>query len=406
MGTVLSYSNPKSNKYPILNMNEQDYTSISPYTDQEAVEALKRVARNPFLPVVSKFFFPGAPLNTFRKLLKEIHSIDDFQEIVMSRMVSTAIERSTSGFSYEGVENISGNGKFLAVSNHRDIILDPALFQYVLFSNRLQMTEICVGSNLLESNKVVSDLLRSNRMIKVIRGISARELYLSSKLLSSYIRERITSGGSSVWIAQREGRTKDGFDKTEQGLLKMFDMSGEGSFQENFEALNIIPVSISYEYESCDIRKARELLISEKEKYVKKKHEDTHSIISGVKQWKGGVNLFIDKPLTGEEIAQAAQLGKNDRYQALRQILDNRIIRGYKLWKTNYMAYDLLHGENKYADRYSAEDLEKFKAYTEHKLSKVERSLDRDALRIKFLQIYGNPVVNKESIIGGKVQVD
>ena len=387
-------------------MNEQDYTSISPYTDQEAVEALKRVARNPFLPVVSKFFFPGAPLNTFRKLLKEIHSIDDFQEIVMSRMVSTAIERSTSGFSYEGVENISGNGKFLAVSNHRDIILDPALFQYVLFSNRLQMTEICVGSNLLESNKVVSDLLRSNRMIKVIRGISARELYLSSKLLSSYIRERITSGGSSVWIAQREGRTKDGFDKTEQGLLKMFDMSGEGSFQENFEALNIIPVSISYEYESCDIRKARELLISEKEKYVKKRHEDTHSIISGVKQWKGGVNLFIDKPLTGEEIAQAAQLGKNDRYQALRQILDNRIIRGYKLWKTNYMAYDLLHGENKYADRYSAEDLEKFKVYTEHKLSKVERSLDRDALRIKFLQIYGNPVVNKESIIGGKVQVD
>ena len=387
-------------------MNEQDYTSISPYTDQEAVEALKRVARNPFLPVVSKFFFPDEPFNTFRKLLREIHSIDDFQEIVMSRMVSTAIERSTSGFSYEGVENISGNGKFLAVSNHRDIILDPALFQYVLFSNKLQMTEICVGSNLLESNKVVSDLLRSNRMIKVIRGISARELYLSSKLLSSYIRERITSGGSSVWIAQREGRTKDGFDKTEQGLLKMFDMSGEGSFQENFEALNIIPVSISYEYESCDIRKARELLISEKEKYVKKKHEDTHSIISGVKQWKGGVNLFIDKPLTGEEIAQAAQLGKNDRYQALRQILDNRIIRGYKLWKTNYMAYDLLHGENKYADRYSAEDLEKFKAYTEHKLSKVERSLDRDALRIKFLQIYGNPVVNKESIIGGKVQVD
>ena len=403
MGTVLSYSNPKSNKYPILNMNEQDYTSISPYTDQEAVEALKRVARNPFLPVVSKFFFPDEPFNTFRKLLKEIHSIDDFQEIVMSRMVLAAIERSTSGFTFEGVENISSEKKYLAVSNHRDIILDPALFQYVLFSNKLQMTEICVGSNLLESSKVVSDLLRSNRMIKVIRGISARELYLSSKLLSSYIRERISSGGSSVWIAQREGRTKDGLDRTEQGLLKMFDMSGEGSFQENFEALNIIPVSISYEYESCDIRKARELLISEKEKYVKKRHEDTHSIISGVKQWKGGVNLFIDKPLTQEEIAQAAQLGKNDRYQALRQILDERIIRGYKLWKTNYMAYDLLHEGNKYADRYSLEELEEFKAYTEHKLSKVERSRDRDALRIKFLQIYGNPVVNKETIIGGKV---
>lgn len=376
-------------------MNEQDYTSISPYTDQEAVEALKRVARNPFLPVVSKFFFPGAPLNTFRKLLKEIHSIDDFQEIVMSRMVSTAIERSTSGFSYEGVENISGNGKFLAVSNHRDIILDPALFQYVLFSNRLQMTEICVGSNLLESNKVVSDLLRSNRMIKVIRGISARELYLSSKLLSSYIRERITSGGSSVWIAQREGRTKDGFDKTEQGLLKMFDMSGTGTFQENFNELNIIPLSISYEYEPCDIRKARELLISRSQKYVKGPREDLHSIIIGIRQKKGNVHINIGKPLTPEEIEAASHCDKNDRYQAIRHAVDMRVIEGYKLWKTNYIAYDLVNGGKRFVDKYTPEDVDAFLAYTEHQMKKVERKLDKDTLRDIFWHIYSNPVESK-----------
>lgn len=383
--------------------NEVDYASISPYTDEEAVEALRRVAQNPFLPIVSKFLFPDEPFYTLRRLLKSINSIDDFQQVVMSKMIMTVIQRSSSGFTFDGLENVPKDRKFLAVSNHRDIILDPAMIQWTLFYNDLPLTEICVGSNLLESNRMVSDLLRSNRMIKVIRGISARELYLSSKLLSSYIRDRITSGGSSVWIAQREGRTKNGLDKTEQGLLKMFDMSGKGSFEENFNELNILPMSISYEYESCDIRKARELLISRKQKYVKKKHEDTHSIISGISQWKGGINLSIDKPITPEEVHEASILDKNDRYQALRKTLDERIIRNYKLWKTNFIAYDMLEGKGKYSDRYSKENVEEFEGYMAHKLGKVERSLNHDELKQIFLDIYANPVRAKEELLNGKV---
>lgn len=385
--------------------NELDYASISPYTDEEAVEALRRVAQNPFLPIVSKFLFPDEPFYTLRRLLKSINSIDDFQQVVMSKMIMTVIQRSSSGFTFDGLENVPKDRKFLAVSNHRDIILDPAMIQWTLFYNDLPLTEICVGSNLLESNRMVSDLLRSNRMIKVIRGISARELYLSSKLLSSYIRDRITSGGSSVWIAQREGRTKNGLDKTEQGLLKMFDMSGKGSFEENFNELNILPMSISYEYESCDIRKARELLISRKQKYVKKKHEDTHSIISGISQWKGGINLSIDKPITPEEVHEASILDKNDRYQALRKTLDERIICNYKLWKTNFIAYDMLEGKGKYSDRYSKENVEEFEGYMAHKLGKVERSLNRDELKQIFLDIYANPVRAKEELLNGKVDV-
>lgn len=385
--------------------NELDYASISPYTDEEAVEALRRVAQNPFLPIVSKFLFPDEPFYTLRRLLKSINSIDDFQQVVMSKMIMTVIQRSSSGFTFDGLENVPKDRKFLAVSNHRDIILDPAMIQWTLFYNDLPLTEICVGSNLLESNRMVSDLLRSNRMIKVIRGISARELYLSSKLLSSYIRDRITSGGSSVWIAQREGRTKNGLDKTEQGLLKMFDMSGKGSFEENFNELNILPMSISYEYESCDIRKARELLISRKQKYVKKKHEDTHSIISGISQWKGGINLSIDKPITPEEVHEASILDKNDRYQALRKTLDERIIRNYKLWKTNFIAYDMLEGKGKYSDRYSKENVEEFEGYMAHKLGKVERSLNHDELKQIFLDIYANPVRAKEELLNGKVDV-
>lgn len=377
-------------------MGENDYESIVPYTDAEVSEVLSRLSRNPFLPVVSKFFFPDKPLNTFRKLIRDVHTVDEFQEVVMSKVVAAVIEKSMSGFSFEGLENIDRKGTFLAVSNHRDIILDPALVQWTLFTNRMPLTEICVGSNLLGGNRMVSDLLRSNRMIKVIRGISARELYLSSQLLSRYIRETVTSGKSAIWIAQREGRTKNGLDTTEQGLLKMFDMSGKGSFVENFSELNITPMSISYEYEPCDIRKARELLISRSRKYVKKKMEDTHSIMLGIKQWKGGVHLAIDKPLTLDEIELASACDRNDRYQAIRHALDMRIIRGYRLWKTNYMGYDLMNGTSKYIGIYDKADLEAFRAYTERKLSKVERCLDRDELRLIFWQIYGNPVLARE----------
>ena len=379
-----------------MKMTGNEYESIVPYNDEEVAAVLSRLAKNPFLPVVSKFFFPDRPLGTFRRLIKDIRTVDEFQEVVMYKVVAAVIERSMSAFTYDGLDNIDRNGTFLAVSNHRDIIMDPALVQWTLYANKMPLTEICVGSNLLEGNRMVADLLRSNRMIKVIRGISARELYLTSQLLSKYIRETVTSGRSAIWIAQKEGRTKDGLDMTEQGLLKMFDMSGGGSFLENFDALHITPMSISYEYEPCDIRKARELLISRSRKYVKKRMEDTHSIMSGIKQWKGGVHLSIDKPLTRDEIEMASACDRNDRYQAIRRILDLRIIRGYRLWKTNYMGYDLMNGSSKYRGIYDEADLEAFLEYTERKLSKVERSLDRDGLRKIFWRIYGNPVAARE----------
>ncbi len=379
-------------------MSEIDYANISPYTDEQAVEALHKVARNPMLPVISKFLFPDEPFYSLHRMLKSINSIDEFQEVVMSKMVVADVQRTSSGFTYEGIEHLDTGKTFLAVSNHRDIILDPALIQWTLFHNKMPLTEICVGSNLLEGNKIVADLLRSNRMIKVIRGISARELYLSSKLLSSYIRSRVASGEASVWVAQREGRTKNGIDLTEQGLLKMFDMSGTKGFKENFMELNITPMSISYEYESCDMKKARELYLSKDRKYVKKRTEDLHSIMTGIKQWKGRIHLNIDTPLTEEEIERASICDKNDRYQYIRHVLDYRIVKLYKLWKTNYMGYDLMNRTTKYSSLYGKDDLEAFKAYTEHKLSKVERNLDRDALRQMFWEIYGNPVARKEEL--------
>ena len=381
-------------------INNADFGDIRPYTDDEAVAAMGRISRHPMMPVISKYLFSDLPASTLSRMLRGIGSIDQFQDEVMIGVIDAVLAKTSTGFTCSGVENLRGiKGRFLAVSNHRDIVLDPALIQHVMHANGLPYTEICVGSNLITS-QLIEDLMRSNRMIKVIRGIGARELYLSSQLLSQYIRETITSGRASIWIAQREGRTKNGLDTTEQGLLKMFDMSGKGTFEENFAELNIVPMSISYEYESCDSRKAREVLLRRKGPYVKKPKEDLHSIMTGIRQWKGHVHLEIGKPLTSEEIHEASLCEKNDRYQAIRHAVDRRIIEGYKLWKTNYMAHDLLYGKSEFLDNgmYGAQDLADFVKYMAHKLGKLERRLDQKELRKIFLGIYAGPIDSKRSL--------
>lgn len=392
--------------YDILNqflkiMSEElnEFTDISPYTDAEAVEALGKLADHPAVVEVSKAIFPDKEPEFLRKILKSVKSIDEFQVLVMNKAVEWVLSTTAHNFSYDGIGNLKKiNGKFLAMSNHRDIILDPAITQVVLYRNAIPMTEIAVGSNLL-TNKYIEYLIRSNRMIKVIRGINARQLYLSSQVLSKYIRECITSGRSSIWIAQREGRAKDGIDTTEQGLLKMLDMSGTADFTTNFEELNIVPLSISYEYEPCDILKARERLISRTQKYVKGSREDLISIMTGIEQQKGNIHLNIGSPLTHDEIEAASYCNKNDRYQAIRHAVDVRIIEGYKLWKTNYIGYDMVNHTFKYRDKYTPEDVAQFTDYVEHQLDKVEKSLCRADLRDIFLRIYANPVVSLENLM-------
>lgn len=372
-----------------------EFESISPYTDAEAAEALSKLAEFPLLSHVSQQFFPEESPEFLKNILKQIKTIDEFQVLVMQKFVRWVIEHTARNFSYDGISNIDPQKKFLALSNHRDIILDPAITQLVLYRNGIPMTEIAVGDNLI-TNQTIEWLIRSNRMIKVVRGISARELYLSSQLLSKYIRLNITEQRSSIWLAQRQGRTKNGYDITEQGLLKMLDMSGKADFKTNFEELNIIPMSISYEIEPCDVLKARELAISRKRKYVKAEGEDFKSIVTGIMQQKGDIHLNIGKPLTSEEIEQASLCDKNDRYQLIRHAVDLRVIEGYKLFKNNYIAYDIANHSFKYSHMYEKADLDQFVTYMEHQLDTVEPEVNREDLRRIFIDIYANPVVTKE----------
>ncbi len=380
-----------------------DFENIIPYTDEEAREALAKVADHPMVEEVSKFCFPDEDPKALSNLLKAVKGVDDFQIKVMSRIINFILEKTATSLTYDGIEYFKEYKRYLILSNHRDIILDPAFLQLIFFKHSLPFTEIAVGDNLI-TNKIIESLIRSNRMIKVARGITAKELYYSSLKLSKYIRQSITYNRSSVWMAQRQGRTKDGNDKFEQGLLKMLDMSGSGNFAEDFNELNIMPMSISYEYEPCDFLKARELYISRRTKYVKAPNEDLNSILTGIKQFKGRIHISFSTPWAIEEIMEFNDIPKAERFPLMRQRLGEKIIHGYKLWKTNYMAYDMLASENalegvysepRFVSEYTPEQMIGFKAYVDAQLARIEPGFDRNELRDIFLRIYANPVINK-----------
>lgn len=372
---------------------------IRPFNDIEAVKALKRASYNPLTLVVSRYLFPGEPLLKLSRMLRQVKGVDDFQNNVMSACVKAIIDRTSDGLTVQGLENVRDlKGGFVVMSNHRDIVVDPALLQYTFFLNGLPLTELCVGSNLLSSG-YVSDIMRSNRMVKVLRGLPVREIYASSQILSRYIRDLVEKRRLPIWIAQREGRAKNGMDLTEQAVLKMLDMSGNGSFEENFCSLPIVPMTISYEFESCDALRARELFISRSMRYVKRKGEDMNSILTGIKQKKGSVCICFGKPLSAEEIETAAQLKGNDRYKSLCEVMDKRILDGYMLWPNNYIAADMLQNKSLRAANYNVTQYETFQLYVETQLDSIlnmRENLDRDEMRRIFLEIYANPLLRKE----------
>ena len=377
-------------------MEDKRFDQIRPYSEERAVRTLHRLAFNPLLAFASRRLFPSEPFWHLGGMFRAVESVDDFQCRVLAPAIDALLKRTSSGFVCDGIENLLADRKFLAISNHRDITLDAALTQLSLYRHNIPLMELCIGSNLMDDNKMASDLLRSVKMIRVLRGLPPREAYAASHLLSEYIRESVAGGKSSIWIAQKEGRAKNGLDRTAHGIIKMLDMSGMKGFYENFSELHITPMSISYEYEPCDISKARETLIASTRRYVKKRGEDTRSILNGIRMWKGGIHLTVCRPLGEDELKMASACERARRYQMVREMIDKRIIEGYKLWNTNYIAYDLLNACEKYAALYSPSEREAFVDYAERRLDTVEPELDRDALRRQFYSLYAGPVISKQ----------
>jgi tetratricopeptide (TPR) repeat protein len=309
------------------------------------------------------------------------------------------ISRSMTAFTYSGVEQLDPQKRYLFVSNHRDIMLDACLLQYILYKNGHETTEITFGANLM-SSPLVTDIGKCNKMFRVERGGNMRDFYLSSQHLSNYIRYVLTQKGQSLWIAQRNGRTKDGCDQTDQGIVKMFCMSEPADKIKALSELNIIPVCVSYEWESCDILKALELYQSHQQPYVKKPGEDLNSILTGIMQRKGRVHFTFCQPLTEADLRQFDGCTTNEYHRQVAHLLDQRIIGAYRLWPNNYIAHDLRYGQQHYADRYTAEEREAFL----QRMKKLETfdASEPDVLRDIFLGIYSNPVDMRSKLLDSR----
>tara|TARA_R110002020_G_scaffold475970_1_gene715120 strand:+ start:42077 stop:43123 length:1047 start_codon:yes stop_codon:yes gene_type:complete len=341
-----------------------------------------------------QFTFPDFSDDEVMQLLESCHSIYDFQSRVIYRSVSKVIEKSTDGFSTSGFDGLEADTPYLYISNHRDIILDTSLINVALYEHDLVMTASAIGDNLVKKSFLMA-LSRLNRNFLVQRSLSPREMLKSSLLLSEYIQS-LLQGGQSIWMAQREGRTKDGDDKTQQGVLKMIAMAkGEQEPIQYLKSLRIAPVSISYEFDPTDVLKVPELVAKiEEVEYVKSDNEDFNSILRGALGNKKRVHMAVNR--LNDEIfdrISAKAISDNDKLQELAQEIDNVIRSNYKLWPSNYVAYDLYNKSQKYTHAYTDKDKRAFERRLERRIDVAnEVALD------SFLLMYANPVINKEKL--------
>ena len=379
-------------------MKEDLYSDIRPYNDDEIPAALERIVNDPAFVHAVNFAFPEADMERIAEVVRTCKTTDQMQERVMLSIIKRIIDSTIDNFTASGIEGIEKNSGYLYVSNHRDITLDSLLLQYTLFTHGLSTTATTLGDNLLRSQFII-DICRINRAVRVIRktdDISPREFLLNSQHLSEYIRWYI-SQGKSMWISQRNGRTKDGIDATDQGVLKMLSLSGSNDFVENFSEINIAPIAISYQYEPCDIKKAIETTVNIMGgTYQKGNNEDVNSILYGIRMPKGDVNITICEPISREELEECGKLPKAEAYKLLKEIIDNRIYKNYKLHDTNYIAHDILHRSKQYAEFYTPAAYKVFKgrmAYAEARF--MEYGLDIKTARKVYLGIYANPVDTK-----------
>jgi 1-acyl-sn-glycerol-3-phosphate acyltransferase len=368
------------------------FDAIRPFYDCEVNNALKSSLNHPMMKALMNFTFPNVDDEIWKNKLTETHSIRDFQCNFIYNSVQKVLEKSSDGLSTSGFEKLEPNTSYLFISNHRDIILDTSLLNVALFDHGLVMTASAIGDNLVKK-AFLHTLSKLNRNFVVQRGLSPRELLGSSKNMSEYIAQLLLKENRSVWIAQREGRTKDGNDATHSGVLKMLSMgSEEKDIMSYFKKIKIVPVSLSYEYDPTDALKMPQLLAEAKQEiYIKEKNEDFITLLSGIIGQKKRIHIHIGDVLKDEiEQISAMEQNPNKQIQLLTQKIDDSILQSYKLWPTNYIAYDMLYKTNQFENKYTLEEQQLFQRRLEMRIDE-----NSSVLREGFLAMYANPVVNK-----------
>jgi 1-acyl-sn-glycerol-3-phosphate acyltransferase len=368
------------------------FDSIRPFYDSEVNDEICNVIQHPMMKALMNFTFPETPESYWMNQLSKTHSIRDFQVNFIYQSIQKVLERSSEGLTTSGYEKLDKHTPYMFISNHRDIILDTSLLNVSLYDHGLVMTASAIGDNLVKKDFLLK-LSKLNRNFLVQRGLPPRELLQSSKLMSEYVGQLLLRENRSVWIAQREGRTKDGNDATHQGVLKMLAMgSDEDRVMQYFKKIKIVPVSISYEYDPTDALKMPQLMaVANNEKYIKEKNEDFITLLSGIMGQKKRIHIHVGNVLDKElDWIELEFDNTNKQIQALAQTIDDSILSTYKLWPTNFIAFDLLHKTSRFSNHYTENEKSLFERRLEMKIDANNQSMVES-----FLAMYANPVVNK-----------
>ncbi|MBB1546933.1 MAG: 1-acyl-sn-glycerol-3-phosphate acyltransferase [Capnocytophaga sp.] len=368
------------------------FKSIRPFYDNEVPEALSQIKDHHLIKAMLAYAFPELSPDERTAKLLACQTVADFQVHIMLRVVVKAMEKTISEFTYDGFDQLNPEQAYVFISNHRDIILDTSLLNVALDRHHLPMTASAMGDNLIKK-KHLKILAMLNRNIIIYRRLPPREALEHSRLVSEYIHHCISDEKRNVWLAQREGRTKNGDDRTQQGVLKMLTLSAPDHISplQYLKTLNVVPMSISYEFDPTDALKIPALMAQHYgQEYVKSPQEDFENILQGLIGQKGRVHISVGKPLSAElDAIEAEHQHINKQLQALAECLDTAIHKQYKLFPANYIAYDLLHHTQQYKEQYNEKEYRQF----ERRMN--NRSKSDDISQEKFLEMYANPVKNK-----------
>ena len=375
----------------------EQFNDIRPYEPEEMKQAFNDLLNDRQFNLIMKGFAPWLPKFLRNGLLRlafvGVKSPLDFQRRFMKPVVNYVIRKHTDGCTFDGslLPDDKRGPRYTFVSNHRDIVLDSAFLDLLLFKHDYPTTvEIGIGDNLL-IYPWIKRLVRMNKAFTVRRGLSAHEMFESSQLMSRYIHFAVTEKRENIWIAQREGRAKDSDDRTQESVLKMMAMGGD------LKELNVVPLTISYEFDPCDYLKAQEFQQKrDNPAFKKSKQDDLDNMKTGIFGYKGRVTYHCGTPIN-QWIGELDGLPKNEFYVQLAQRMDKEIHRGYTLYPCNYIALDELNGNTEQSAYYTAADRQRFEAYLNGQLAKIKlTNKDESFLRHKMLEMYANPAINKE----------
>lgn len=380
-----------------------DFEEIRCFDDSDVPAHLGPLADDPAVQAALAHLMPDVDMSAFVAKLKSMTTIYQFQSQVVAPFVLRLAQKSCESLELNHVDHIDPDHAGVYITNHRDIVLDSAFLNSLLLQKGYKTAEIAIGDNLL-IYPWIRDLVRLNKSFIVKRDVPVRQMLEVSKRLSAYIHYTVGQKNNPVWIAQREGRSKDSSDFTQASVIKMLALGGSSrNLLENIKALNLHPVALSYEYDPCDYLKAREFQLKrDHADYRKTQAEDLLNMSTGMLGYKGRVVLNVTPALNPQLEKLSAQMDKNAQVKAVCDRVDQALHRNMELFEINYVAYDLRFATDKYAARYTEEQKQKALAYLDGQLAKIELpEKDEAFLREKLLTMYSNPVVNKERLEQG-----